>query len=202
MNNKISTIDNQKGSLIIYTILILAILSIIGISSINSTITESFIVRNMAVQKQNIQVVDTAVLEALQVIIDMDVLDPVTGLSPDGFTPDDLLPSTTTVNWIHSKELWSVNDGLWYGGTVVGQIMDATNSAIPNAVTSGALDIINGRREAAAGRLRYAFVGWDAAPGYSLKATQPTRRTGRILGEYVSDRYGVTRIQIGVEKKI
>ncbi len=208
MKTILSPINNEKGSVIIYTILILVLLSIIGIGSLNISTTESFIVRNMAIQEQNMQMVNAAVLEALQLIIDMDLIDPVTGLSPDGFTPQDLQPTLTSAVWVNNDDTWGLEADGWYDPDHVGPVLDATNSTVPLSVLNGTVgdgvgsdETMTSRGEMADLPLRYAFLGWDTAPGYSLKATTPTRKSGTVLGEYVSNRYGITKVELGLEKR-
>lgn len=48
---------------------------------------------------------------------------------------------------------------------------------------------------------RYRVVGWRIAQGTSLGLHGPTLREGRVIGEYVSDIYGLYRIELGYKKR-
>jgi hypothetical protein len=49
--------------------------------------------------------------------------------------------------------------------------------------------------------MRVALVGWDAAPGSSLKATKPTLKTATVRAEYVSPNYGRMRLEVGIRRE-
>jgi Tfp pilus assembly protein PilX len=63
--------DGEKGSVMIMAILILALLTIIGICSSNTSVMESRIVRNMAIRKQNFYRAESAVMVAAQALEDL-----------------------------------------------------------------------------------------------------------------------------------
>lgn len=203
MNRTRSRSNGQNGSIFFITILILALLTIIGIASTNTTITESYIVRNDSLQKQNTHMVNAGMAECLQKIMDME-----TGV--DGYTESDLDPLITSLPWMNGHYAWenAHMDDDWLSTTYVGQVLNATNSTEPDAILNpnlsdgvGIDNLFSQRGELGAHVLRYAFVGWSPAPGYSLKPTKATRKAGRILGEYVSPRFGVKKVQLGLEKK-
>jgi hypothetical protein len=97
----------------------------------------------------------------------------------------------------------------WCGTTSNGPVLSADNSTVPEGVINGtAMDnmILSQRGELDDGNLfaapiRYALVGWDTAPKCTLRATTPARRSGRLLAEYVSENYGILRLEIGLERK-
>ena len=72
MKNTRQILNNERGSVIVFAILILAILTIIGISSSNTSIMESQIVRNEAVQRQNFYRAESGVIEAAQQLKDLE----------------------------------------------------------------------------------------------------------------------------------
>ncbi len=59
-------INNEDGSAIVMAMLILAVLTILGISSINTSTTELQIVRNERIYQQNFYMAESAALEGLQ----------------------------------------------------------------------------------------------------------------------------------------
>lgn len=59
-------INNQNGSTIVMAMLILAVVTILGISSINTSTTELQIVRNERIYQQNFYMAESAALEGLQ----------------------------------------------------------------------------------------------------------------------------------------
>lgn len=72
MKNTRQILNNERGSVIVFAILILAILTIIGISSSNTSIMESQIVRNEAVRRQNFYRAESGVIEAAQQLKDLE----------------------------------------------------------------------------------------------------------------------------------
>jgi hypothetical protein len=189
--------DSQEGSIIVIALMVLAIMTVIGLMSADTTITENFIVRNAGIHKQNVSLVEAAVMEGLQDVIQIDASD-----------PDNLSPGTNPNDWINSDDTaWTTGD--WYAEDSATQL-NANNSVIPDLVSNNntnSMSMLNIRGEEGAGNLRVAVVGWEGAPGASLKATGPTRKAGRVLAEYVSadaggnsNNYGMLRMEIGVER--
>lgn len=187
-------IDNREGSIIVIALMLLAIMTIIGISATDTAVTESFIIRNMAIRKQNISLVETAAVEALQDLIQ----------TTDTDNLRENLPSPPRFSWINPDDSWAAagNDTDWYDEMYAGRVLDAdANWMVPNSVLNDNLSLINTRGEKGNNPLRVALVGWDAAPGSSLKYTGATRKKGRILAEYVSPDNGLVRLEVGIERK-
>lgn len=193
-------IDNEDGSIIMLAIMLLALMMIIGISATRMSVAESFTVRNIGIYKQNLHLVESAAMEGLQRIVDMEYDSSIS----------DLDPSRTTQVWIQNDENWKATmDSKWYSKTRSGPVLNTTNSVVPNSVLTGNASynrILAERGELddknlSNTPLRYALVGWEPAPGSTLKSTVPARRSGRLLAEYVSDKYGILRIEAGVERK-
>lgn len=212
-------IKNQNGSMILVAMLLLLMMTIIGISASNTSVTESFIVRNVGLHKQNMNMVEAAAIELAQEVL-INIPDP---------SGDNLADSSPVrERWVISLNDWTDAAGFpyrstglsyhdaWYniGADGAGQIFTGDGTAFPQytwpgddffaentiASPSGDLTIIDNRGEADDTPLRMALVGWDAAPGSSLKATTATRKKARILAEYVSPNYGMMRLEIGLER--
>ena len=191
----IKTPGDERGSMIVLAIMVLAIMTVIGILSADTSVTESFIVRNTGIYKQNVNLLDAALMEGLQDLIQIDASDP-TNLDPDELATD----------WINDDETWNFVN--WYGLTA--QMLNANNSLVPDMIINdnpGSVAILENRGEDDAGGLRMAVVGWGVAPGGSLKMNGPSRKRGRVIGEYFStdaggtdNGYGMLRMEIGVER--
>ena len=189
--------DNQEGSIIVIALMVLAIMTVIGLMSADTTITENFIIRNAGIHKQNVSLVEATVMEGLQDRIQIDATD-----------PDNLSPDTVANDWINSDDTaWTTGD--WYDEDSATQL-NANNSVVPNLVSNNntnSMSMLNIRGEEGASNLRVAVVGWDSAPGASLKGTKATRKAGRVLAEYIStdgggndNGFGMLRMEIGVER--
>ena len=176
----------EDGSIITMVLLILAIMTVIGLMSAQTTVTENFIIRNAGIYKQNVNLVEAAVMEGLQEVIHLDPTDPA------NFDPDEVAD-----DWIVSDdEDWTNED--WYEANTTGRLLDSNNSMAPDYDDDSST--LQARGEDGNENLRISLVGWQGQG--SLKATQPTPKTGRILAEYVSDdQFGMLRMEIGVERK-
>jgi hypothetical protein len=193
-------VKNECGAVILITLMILALMTIIGISALNMSISESLSVRNAGLFKQNLYLVESSVMEGLQRIADMEF---------DGAISD-LDPQRTTQDWIIHDEDWEITmEKKWNSATSSGPVLNASNSVIPEGIMNGNATgniILSQRGELDDGNLagtplRYTLIGWEAVDGCSLKATTPVRRKGRLLAEYVSEKYGILRLEIGLERK-
>ena len=58
--------DNQQGSVIVLVLLVLTIMTVLGIVSSDSVVTENFIVRNVGIHQQNVSILDSALMVGLQ----------------------------------------------------------------------------------------------------------------------------------------
>jgi hypothetical protein len=164
------------------------------------SISESLSVRNAGLFKQNLHLVESAVMEGLQRIADMEF---------DGVISD-LDPHRTAQDWIINDEEWEITmEKKWSSATSSGPVLNASNSVVPEGIKNGTATeniILSQRGELnddspAGAPLRYTLIGWEAADGCSLKTTTPVRRKGRLLAEYVSENYGILRLEIGLERK-
>lgn len=206
------TIKDPNGSMILIALMVLTLMSIIGIASINTVVTESFIVRNAAIRKQNIQLADAVAGEALQRVLDAGLLNNSANDDPSDLELELSPQDPSHLTWVLDPAVWdaSGNADDWWNPAFAGRLLDATNSEAPTILTrdiDGAMrNLLITRGEWTVGGdpddspVRYALLGWRAAPGSSLKLTVASRRAGEVLTEYVSDTHGVTRLAIGLER--
>lgn len=190
---------NQEGSIIIIALMALVIMTVIGLMSSQTVVTENFIIRNQGIYKQNINMVEAALMEGLQLFMELEADD-----------PDIVDVNTSGLAWINNMgDAWAAFD--WYTQDSSDRILDAGNSLAINTP-----QILGDRGEAAAGNLRTAFVGWGIVtlPGggsesLAVGSNDPVWRQGRLMSEYVSRTgggadhgYGLLRMEIGVRRKI
>ena len=197
---------NQDGSIIIIALMVLVIMTVMGIISSDTVVTENFILRNQGIYKQNVNMVEAAIMESLQQFMQIP------------FDDTDLANvNDNTSDWYNDiSSTWATTD--WY----------ATNSSARVLSPATSLDITSSqilavRGENAGGNLLVSFVGWDvstyntgegpgAIGGSESLVVGPGNvviKKGRILGEYISqdagganNGYGMLRMEIGVMRKI
>jgi hypothetical protein len=193
-------VENERGAVMILALMILALMTIIGISAISMSTSEALSVRNTGIHKQNLHLVESAVMEGLQRIMDMEFDRAIS----------DLDPQRTTLDWICDDEAWEkTNEKNWCSSTSCGPVLNAGNSVVPEGIMKGSAreNVILFQRgeldedNPSGAPLRYALIGWDTAPRCTLKATTAARRSGRLLAEYTSNNYGILRLEIGLERK-
>jgi hypothetical protein len=189
-------LNNQKGSVIISALMVLVIMTVIGLISADTVVTENFILRNQGIYKQNVNMLEAAIMEGLQQFMQIP------------YDDDDLVNVNNSTNdWINDINSTATD---WYE-------TEPSDRAAPMLETATALDITTPhalavRGEDGGGNLLVSFVGWEivSPPGggsASLKtgASQPpVIKKGRILGEYISagNGYGMLRMEIGVMRKV
>ncbi len=183
---------DQNGSIMIITLMILAIMTVVSLMSSDTVITENFIVRNIGIYKQNVNLVEAATQEGLQEL--MQLTDDPTNFDVNASASD----------WLNDKDAaWT--QAPWYN--TAGRLLDANNSR-----AAADLPLVNNRGENGNGNLRYAFVGWSPVANASIvvsgPGTQTVRREGRILAEYVSldggndNGFGRLRMEIGIQRQV
>ncbi len=103
MKNRLPIIKNEEGSLIAIVLLLMAVLTVIGISASNTSITESQIVRNEIGYKTSFFRAEAAAIEAIQLLEDE--------INLDSFPPIYLLPIGTVSadNELPAEALWGTN---------------------------------------------------------------------------------------------
>lgn len=173
--------DNQTGSAMVIALMVLLLLTLAGIAATNLAVTESFIVRNSGIHKQNLQLAEMAALEGLREI-----------LTRNG--AEELIAGAASAPvWIRDRNLWNNNPTLNLAGD------DSFPLTVVNSAAAqfGTLVV---RGEAGDEPLRYYFVGWRDMPGASLKMTAAMWRQGRVISVYDSDRFGLASVEVGVVK--
>ncbi len=198
MKSEHNIIKNADGSVIVVALLVLLLMSIIGLSATGTSVNESFIIRNVGIYRQNLNLVEAAVLEVTQDALFL-VSDPAAELAVDSPIRADYMVSETT--WNASGK----NDD-WYDTASLGRVLDGAPNVFPQYRVPRFINdttLINGVRAEAGDPLRVALVGWLPAAGGSIKlyASQSIRLEGRVMAEYASEDYGVTRLEMGIERE-
>jgi len=189
---------NERGSVMVLTLMIMAVMMVIVIASTDTVVTENFIIRNVGIHKENVSLVESALMEGLQTFMQ------IADSNPGNF---DVNASAT--DWINDRTLPAFST-TWYNSTDVQTILNANNSRDVFNI----LDTLSDRGEAANGNLRCAVVGWAPVTwggGGSeslVVGGKPVWHGGRIIGEYVSDDGGGNdngngrlRMELGVRRQ-
>ena len=131
---------NEKGSAIVLALIVLAVLSIIGISAATNSSIESKIVRNERIYRQNFYFAEASVHEAAQRI----------ELAPDPAIQ--LSPETTEYDWLNDDTADFSSAGAWQDfGLASGHandncdvsVIDPTQTGSPNSTPSVFFAVIN-----------------------------------------------------------
>jgi hypothetical protein len=198
--NQIS-INNQNGSVIVVTLLILALMTIIGISSANTVVQELFITRNAGLYKQNTYLSESVINEAIQDLM-------IRSWDNDPNVRMQLVPTQTTLDWVHNLQQWEDNNTLddWYDPQSTLRFLDVDGVGdpifrVPLSIQNDDLETINIRGEKANTPLRYAVV-LNQSDEDSLKETNPfIKLKGHIICEYISI-HGMVRMESGVRLRV
>ena len=191
---------NQNGSVMVLALMIMAVMMVIVISSSDTVVTENFIIRNVGIHKENVSLVESALMQGLQEFMQIPDND------PDNFDPD-----ISNTDWLNNRTTaWTT--GAWYNRGDVSTMLNANNSRDSNA--ANVLTTLANRGEAANGVLRYAIVGWEpvtyATGGSSslVVGAGAIWHAGRVLGEYVSvdgggndNGNGMLRMELGLRRQ-
>lgn len=172
---------NPNGSVIVIALLMLVLLTIAGISGIKMAVTESYIVRNTAIHKQNLQLAEIAAREGLQRIVN---LDDAAALTPD---------SGASADWLLRRRDDPEDDGDGLAALEPGHKVAVAETVTENEVLK--------QRGENGEVLSYYFVGWETRPGGSLKMTDTRWRLGKVVGVYNSENYGRAAVELGVTKR-
>jgi hypothetical protein len=137
MGKSASVLKNEEGSAIVFALMILLVVTIVGLSSSQTTTTELQIVRNEGVHKQNLYLAEGAAQEAIQRIWNISRSDPNQLLkrSP-AWLNNDTIDMTDLGNWD--------SDGVDEDDTsqVSSLDEDTSLSVVANGIASGgSLDI-------------------------------------------------------------
>ena len=134
MFTKSLLMKNEEGSAIVVTLMILMVVTIIGVSSTNTTTVELQIVRNDGIYKQNLYLAEAAAQEGIQRIWNLSRTDPF------------LLERKAPV-WLNDIDMSNLgnwdNDGAGGDDTAeVSSIADASLSVVDAGIAEGgSLDI-------------------------------------------------------------
>lgn len=213
----IRTAESEEGSIILIALLLLVLMTVVAISGSNTSVTESFIVRNAGIHQQNINLAESAALEVAQ--------DALINLN-DAEARERLTEYSTSVN----RRPYVIDIGQWknpsypfgtggkskrdqwyaFGTEIMGQVLDGNGTSfpqyvVPNADFLNGLNLIDGVRGEALNSLRTALVGWKVEGGYGIGlvgvSETSVMREGKILSEYVSSNFGMTRLEVGIKRE-
>jgi hypothetical protein len=196
-------LDNQDGSVIVLVLMVLVIMTVIGIMSSDTIVTENFVTRNMGIYKQNEALVQSALMQGLQQVMQIPVG------NPDNFDPPGSATSIMINDHNDNPATNPIGDGGdWYSTTFNSRCLTAANSN--DADSGGTYQLLAARGEGGLGNLRFALVGWEAISGSGLSLGQgkPIWHKGRIVAEYVSlnaagsdNGFGLMRMELGVRQQ-
>ena len=201
-----SACSKENGSVIVLVLMVLTIMTVLGIVSSESVVTENFIIRNVGIHQQNISILDSALMEGLQRFMQISDAD------PDNFAANGG-PNSAWINDVNNTAPAAGDpeefiNTIWYENTFTQRCLNPGNS-----MDAATLDILTDRAENANGNLRYALVGFGPVDlgnmgGESLVVGAGANwREGRIISEYVSadaggngNGNGMLRMEIGVKR--
>ena len=195
---------NQNGSVMVLALMIMAVMMVIVIASSDTVVTENYIIRNVGIHKENVNLVESALMMGLQRFMQIPDND------PDNFDPD-----ISNTDWINNRNDAGTT-GAWYNRGDVSTMLNANNSINGNEDGFGnnVIATLATRGEAANGGLRCAVVGWEpvvyATGGSSslVVGAGAIWHAGRIIGEYVSvdgggadNGNGMLRMELGLRRQ-
>ena len=90
--------DNDNGSVIVLVLMVLVIMTAIGIVSSNTVVNENYVVRNAAIHRQNVNLVESALVQGLQEFMQIDNNSPLKLFDPNRLPNDWINPNTGTFN--------------------------------------------------------------------------------------------------------
>jgi len=179
---------NERGVVLVVVLLVLTLLTITGISATHMSTTESLIVRNTAIHKQNLQLAEMAAMEGVRRILDWS-------------DASDLEPASSSESWLFEKDpVFVSSDGsgsqIRLTGLPAGVKIDSDVEPYTES------NIIDQRGEQGDEPLWYFFVGWEEAEAYKMDDDDDDAllRTGKVVGVYNSSRHGRAAVEIGVKK--
>jgi Tfp pilus assembly protein PilX len=193
-------LDNQDGSVIVIVLMVLVTMTVIGIMSSDSLVSENYIVRNVGIHQQNVDLVESALMQGLQRFMQIDDSNPAN--FNVNASPTDWLNYRLNTNPADNEYLINT---IWYQNNFTQRCLNAKNSLVANI-----LPLLTTRGENGNGNLRFAIVGWAPVGNQSVTvgAGAPVWHQGRIIAEYVStdaagndNGYGLIRMEIGVKRK-
>lgn len=202
-------LGNQGGSVTVMVLMILAIMTVIGIVSSDTVVTENFIVRNVGIRKQNVGLVQSALMQGLQRFMQLNTA------NPNNFAFANVWINDRTITTSGAPE--ELINTIWYENNFTQPCLDVTNSLDANNVYMvDTMPLLTTRGENGNANLRYAVVGWQpvnlgptsGTTSVTVGTNNPTWREGRIIAEYVSmdgtgndNGFGLIRQELGVKQQ-
>ena len=199
-------LGNQNGSVIVLVLMILTVMTVLGIVSSDSVVTENFIVRNSGIHQQNLSMLEASLMEGLQAFFQ------ISDAAANNFSPNG--PNGLWINDVNNTTP-SAGDPeefintIWYENTFTQRCLNLGNS-----IDANTLPLLARRGESANGNLRYAVVGFgpkdlgSAGSESLVVGAGPVWHEGRIISEYVSadaggngNGNGMLRMEIGVQRQ-
>ena len=208
-HGKPNVLANEDGSVIVLVLMALVTLTVIAIVSSDSLVTENFIVRNLAIRKQNVYLLDSALMRGYQEFMQI----------PDTNTANFNPNAGPNAAWINDVNNDPPTGGdpeefintIWYENIFSQRCLGAANSQVENTVP-----LLTTRGENVTAGLRYAIVGWapvnlgngGGSTSIVITPNQPNWHAGRLMAEYVSadaggndNGFGMLRQEMGLRRK-
>jgi Tfp pilus assembly protein PilX len=164
MSKRKSILHNEEGSLLVVVIVVLAVLSIVGISTMDKSQVELQIVRNEAVYNRNFYAAEGAAIEAAQTMQNQN-------------DSRELLPNTTSYTWL--GDLTDV-DWTTQGNKIVVDIADV--DALADVSTIAHTEIAAVHRGVASGA-SMAMTAVSQVHEYAVFGYYNSAKEGRALIE-------------------
>jgi len=201
-----TVLGNEDGAVIFVVLMALVTLTVIAIVSSDSEITENLIVRNVATRKQNVYLLDSALMRGYQEFMQIpaDVVNASANFAPNA-GPNALWINNVLNNppGVGSPEEF-INT-IWYEDTFTQRCLGPGNSLVESTVP-----LLATRGENGNNGLRYAIVGWEPLPMAAVnpKPNEPLWFGGRLIAEYVSvdaggnaNGFGMLRQEMGLRRQ-
>jgi Tfp pilus assembly protein PilX len=204
-----NVLANEDGAVIFVVLMALVTMTVIALVSSDSQITENLIIRNLAVRKQNVFLLDSALMRGYQEFMQISVANPANLNVNAG-------PNAVWFNDINN-DIPSAGDPeefintIWHEEPFTQRCLVPGNSRVENSVP-----LLTTRGENGNAGLRYAIVGWEpvnlgSGGGSSSIVVNPNTATwhgGRLMAEYVSvdaggnaNGFGMLRQEMGLRRK-
>lgn len=208
-HGKPNVLANEDGSVIILVLMALVTLTVIAIVSSDSHVTENFIVRNLAIRKENVYLLDSALMRGYQEFMQ------ISDATADNFDPN-AGPNAAWINDINNDppaggDPEEFINTIWYEDVFSQRCLGPANSRVENT-----LPLMTTRGENANAGLRYAIVGWaplnlGAGGGSTSVTVKPNKNNwhgGRLMAEYLSmdaggnaNGFGILRQEMGLRRQ-
>jgi Tfp pilus assembly protein PilX len=173
--------NNEKGSAIVLALILLAVMSIIGISAATNSTIESKIVRNEKIYQQNSYFAEASVYEAAQRI----------ELSPEPAIQ--LSPETTEYDWLNDDTVEFSSAGAWQDfGLASGHINDNCDVSVIDPTQTGS----SNQKPS----VFFAVVNKGIRPGSSLDIGATRVYEFRVFGK-AEWQGGLSIVEIGYLKR-